>query len=126
MEKVRVLMAVAPRLWCEALGYLLDHQEGVDVIGRVRSLEEALVRTRTRPADVVVANLDSAPGVPEIIADLLAENPDMVVIGIDPDRQCARTYRNRIEVRTIADFSATDLVRTVLWQSPTGRRGGDD
>jgi hypothetical protein len=114
LNEIRVLMAVSPPLLSDALRALLCRKAKIVIVDEVLDPVDILLRARNRRADVVVATLESVPDIPPLVTHLLAEFPDLLIVGIDMQMQRACTYRNRLEVQPIPDFSVAGITKAMV------------
>jgi hypothetical protein len=116
VKQLQVLLAVKPPLFGEILGKklrkdLAGHARVV-VMDEVRGAQDVRDWARDYKADVVLATIEPTQEVPELVTGLLAQFPDLMVVGISPHQASIRTYV--IQVRTIADSSSRGIALAVL------------
>ncbi len=127
LEPTCILLAVRPRLFCEALGEGLRQRLGrrahVVTLEDWRDEIDLLVATREHEASVVVLTVGLEERVPSAVSRLLQEFPGLWVLALDWRTERARTYRVRIEVRAVEELTVVGLVlalRRLLPDEGTG------
>jgi hypothetical protein len=87
---------------------------------------DILVRARRQRVEVVVATVERISDVPLLVTLLWTEFPEIRVVALALQEQCARIYRHDDEVRAIADFTASGILRAIVDEAlRSGETGGD-
>jgi hypothetical protein len=117
VDQLRVLLGVGPPLLRDMLHTMLVEHGRFLVIDVEPRTIDVLVETRRCRVDVVIATLEQGSDVPPLVTHLLAEFPEVLVVGVSLREQSARIYhRNRV-ARTIADFTFAAIVQAVLQET---------
>ena len=111
VNPLRVLLVVDLPLLRDALHTLLAQRKELTVVVEEPDNIDILVRTCLHRVDVLVATFESDFGVPPLVTHLLAEFPELLVVGINLREQRTWTYRNRVETRPVQGFSSRELSR---------------
>ena len=126
MVRPRILLAVGPPLLRDAFHTLLAQDGQFLVMDEQPRDVDILVRARRQRVEVVVATFERISDVPPLLRQLWAEFPEIRVVALALPEQCTRIYRHGEEVRTIADFTASGILRSIVDEaSLSGETGGD-
>ena len=114
MDEVRIVLAARPRLFRDALCDSLAKAGGL-LVERVGpgNLDILLGARRSRP-DVVIATFASRPGIPPLVTHLVAEFPDLLVVGIFLDEGCARLYRHGRPGQLLAGDTLPRIIEAIV------------
>ena len=116
MNKLRVLLAVEPRLLSDSIKVLLI-KDNNDVL-ETRSPKKVsgiLLDTRRFRIDAIVATMDPNDQNQSLVAHLQVECPEIPLFAIDVQNECARLYRNGQLLRTVSNVAADELSGLLLW-----------
>lgn len=114
MNPIRVLLAVKPRLLRDALHAVLARHARLMVVDEESNTIDILMGAREHLVDVVIMTLEPTSDVPPLVERLLAQFPEMMVIGIHPHEQCAGIYRTGDKVRMLPDLTVSGIIRAVF------------
>jgi hypothetical protein len=114
VKTLRILLAVRPVLFRDALHILLARRGRLEVIDVEPRSVEILVAAWRHRVDVAVVTLEPTPEIPPLVTHLLTEFPAIRVLGIDLEGQCARIYRNGYETRLISCSTASEIVGAIV------------
>jgi hypothetical protein len=114
VNQLRILLAVAPRLRCNALYNLLTGDARFLVMVEEPQNIDVLLGVRLGNVDVLVVTFERTPDVPPLVTHLQSEFPELMVVGISLEEQCARIYRRDQRVRTIVDYSVSGIIQAIL------------
>ena len=87
MKTLRILLAVRPVLFRDALHTLLARRGRLEVIDVEPRSVEILVAAWRHRVDVAVVTLEPTPEIPPLVTHLLTEFPAIRVLGIDLEGQ---------------------------------------
>ncbi len=97
MTKIRVLLANRPRLMREVIRELINGQQDMEVVDEALDPVEVLVAARETKADaVILATKDSEE--PGLCSHLVAEYPNLTILGLAPDGRTALIRPRRQEI----------------------------
>ena len=114
MNRIRVLLAIGPRLLRESLRHEIQSQLDMAAMTSAAStLPELLVEVKRTRADAVVISADQTGEVPGICTHFFAEFPEIVVVALVAGGNQAFCYRQDISVEEICEVSTGDLVSTL-------------
>jgi len=104
---IRLLFAVDSATVCERLQALFEQDPDIEVVGQVTDPVDVLLAVNEMQVDVVVQTWPQSGKPPGFVSTLLAEYPDLLVIGIPPRQDRAYACRQRIartKLPTIEDL----------------------
>ncbi len=93
---IRVLFAVDSATVCERLQALFEQDPDIEVVGQVTDAVDVLLAVDEMQADVVVQTWPHSGKPPGSVSTLLAEYPELLVIGVPPRQDRAWACRQRI------------------------------
>jgi len=114
VKAIRVLLAVDPRLLRDALHAALARHARLMVIDEESHNIDILIGAREHRADVVIMTVEPTADVPPLVTHLLAEFPEILVVGIHLCGQCVGIYRNHSKVRMLSDLTVSGLIRAIF------------
>jgi DNA-binding NarL/FixJ family response regulator len=112
VECVRVLLVGMTVILRELIAEILGSAPGVEIVGEVPGGERAPAGVRRTRADVVVLGVDETGG-PEVVSELLAAHPHLLVIGISPDGRQGSLHELRPHDVPLGELSPEQLVAAV-------------
>lgn len=128
MEQTTILLAVRPRMFSESLHEAMRQRlrSSVQVVALERWFDfvDIAAAIRSKDASVVIMTVALDKRVPGHVAVLLDEFPDLLVLALDLRAERARTYRKRLEIRTLRDFSVSGLLDALRAAVPNGFADG--
>jgi hypothetical protein len=114
LEPTRILLAVRPRMLCETLSGALRERLGgranIVALESWRDVIDLAVAVHDHEARVLVMTVCLETRLPRSVARLLDECSGLLVLALDPGAELARTYRRRLEVRSLPELSVAGLV----------------
>ena len=81
MKKIKILLANRPRMVREVVRELIEREEDMEVVGEVLDPLDLLLAVRETEADAVVMALKGSEE-PGLCSHLLAEYPDLTIVGV--------------------------------------------
>lgn len=103
---IRVLLATKSPAVSTRLKDLVQQDREMEVVREVTDPVDLLVAVNQTQAEMVIGEWPESEEVPGIITHLLTEFPELLVIGIPPNREYAFAYRQTI---TATRFRTTEL-----------------
>lgn len=88
MKKIRLLLGNRPRLMREIIRGMIDRQEDMEVVGEILDPVDLLVAVRETEADAVILALRGSEE-PGLCSHLLAEYPNLTIIGLSSEGKSA-------------------------------------
>lgn len=119
MQKIPIVLAVWPRMFRDALQALIDSEPDLEIVDDVLDPVDLLLAVKESGAQVVVMTVPISDETPPVCTHLLAEFPDLTVIGICPEAQTAVTYRNAIDIGLLGALSIQEVVAAIR-RAPCG------
>jgi DNA-binding NarL/FixJ family response regulator len=104
----RVLLAGLPALR-DVLDHVLDAADGIELVGTTAEPSQILLATGQSKPDVVVVEIEGHE-LPGIATHLLAEYPDLKVLGVTHDIRRALLYELRARLVPLGPLSPRGLV----------------
>jgi hypothetical protein len=105
----------------EALRKRLGRRARIATLGTYQHEMDLMVAIHAHDADVVVMTASLKARVPGQVVRLLDEYPGLFVLVVDLETERARTYRYRVEVRSVPELSVASLLHALR-----GEVAGDD
>jgi hypothetical protein len=121
VSRIKVLLAPMPPLVRGLLTYVISSQADMRIVGRPTSLVGLLRavgrrgdrRNRRRP-EVVLIPLEYPARIPGICTHLLAEDPDLLVLGIPAQGHTVVAFHRRTIIRErLENQSVDDLLKAI-------------
>lgn len=109
MKKIRVLLANRPRMMREVVRKTIEHQEDMKVVGEVLDPLGLLMAVRKTGADVVILALKGSEE-PGLCSHLLAEYPNLTILGLAPQGESAFIDQLRPHRQEISDPSEANIL----------------
>ena len=114
MDKIRVLVANRPRLMRELVLATISDQPDIEVIGEIQNDSEiAQVAAESKPDFVIIA-LDRNDQRPEICDELLAQNPQIKILALAPERNRGMCIWAILDIRTATVESSEEGILNAL------------
>ncbi len=113
MKKTRIVLALDSPMLRELLGNLIQREDDVEVIAEVDDPVDLLFGVDLSEVDVVIHAWPESHEMPGICTHLLGEYPDLLVIGIPPDAQCAYACRQEITTATLPANKLVDVIAQI-------------
>jgi hypothetical protein len=114
VKQIRVLVALKSRLYRELLGESLRNElmAEADVLLMDERRGSQDLSVWARDCDVVFATIEPTQDIPELVTGLLAQFPNLLVVGIPPLEGPVRTYF--IDVRKLASASPKGIASAIM------------
>lgn len=109
----RVLLAVTPQLFRDALRACLEQSTDVEVVGEVANPLELLVAVGDCEADLVIQSWPDDGRMPAICSHLFAEYPDLRIVGITKAGDEVVVCRQVIAATPIREPELQSLLATI-------------
>lgn len=106
VKKIRILLANRPRMTRELLKEIMESQPDMEMVGEVLNPVDLLVAVRETEADAVILALQDSEE-PGLTSHLLAEYPDLTIVGLASNGNTAFVRPGR---REIADPTGADIL----------------
>jgi DNA-binding NarL/FixJ family response regulator len=113
----RILLAVKPALFRDSLHAMLARFQELRVFDSEPWSVEILVAARRHQVDVVVLSLQASPGIPPLVARLLAELPGIRIVSLDLEAECVRIHRYGRGVRAVPCPGGSELIRAIIGEA---------
>jgi len=112
MRSIKVLLANDPAILREAVRAVIVRQPDMEVVGEILDPLGVLLAAKATHADVVVLGLRDAEE-PGLVSHLLAECPQVTILGLAPHGDTALIVQLRPWRKEIVDPSAANLMRAL-------------
>ena len=112
MRSIKVLLANDPAILREAVRAVIVRQPDMEVVGVILDPLGVLLAAKATHADVVVLGLRDAEE-PGLVSHLLAECPQVTILGLAPHGDTALIVQMRPWRKEIVDPSAANLMRAL-------------
>ncbi len=109
----RVLLALESHILREILANLLAREGDIEVVGQVDDPIGLLVAVEETQADVVLHTFHDSPELPGIVTHLLAEFPNVLVIGLSPDASEAFACRQTVSVKPLVGVGFDEVLAEI-------------
>ena len=116
---IRVLFAVEFPAVCNRLQALFEQDPEIEVVGQVTDPVDVLLAVSEQEVDVVVETFPQSGKLPGLCSTLLAEYPDLLVIGIPPRQDRAYACCQRIARTKLPAIE--DLIHEIHRRVPAAR-----
>jgi hypothetical protein len=120
---IRVLLAVESQMLSELKEHI-ERDDNMEVVGEVSEVAnplDLLLAVDGTQANVVIHGWPESQEMPGVCTHLLAEFPDLLVIGIPPSRDRAVACRQTITKTTIRMAGMEDLLAEIRQTEPALR-----
>jgi DNA-binding NarL/FixJ family response regulator len=128
VKKIKVLLALRPRIVCELVGHLVTAAD-MQVVGTMNPSRTVFRVIEDRDPDVVMIPLGDSQTVPDLCTRILSQHPDLVVVGLSPDTRRACLFSRPIVSERLSPVSTEGFVEAIRAAarasspgSPFGRR----
>ncbi len=113
MTKIRVLLANRPRLMREVVREIIERQDDMEVVGEVLDPLDILMAVREAEVDAVILALKGSEDT-GLCSHLLAQYPDLTILGLPTDGKTAFLRPRRIEIVDASDQCILDALRQAI------------
>ena len=110
VTKLQILLAVEPPMLRDALRTLIQREPDTEIVDEVLDPIEILLYVKATEANLVIVTIPEREELPAICTHLLAEFPELVVIGICNESHRACTFRNTIDTQHHSLVSINDVI----------------
>jgi DNA-binding NarL/FixJ family response regulator len=114
VQKIRVLVANRPRLMRELVLATISDQPDIEVIGEIQNDSEILLVAAESKPDVVIVALDRLDQRPAICDELLAQQPQMKILALAPERNRGMCVWGVMDIRSAAVESSEEGILNAL------------
>lgn len=108
MVRIRILLAIRPRIMREVIWQRIEQQEDMEVVGEVLDTNDLLVAVRETRADAVVVTI-RGPEELALFNPLLAEYPNLIVLSLESSGKTAFVGKFCSPWQEIVDPSEADI-----------------
>jgi hypothetical protein len=112
IDSIRIVLADLPQLAADMLERAVAGQSDMLIVARMQSSSALLEVTRMTAPNVVILGL-TEPDLPAQSLDLLAENVDLTVLGVQKELGVAHLYQLRPCHLELGEAAPEDLVREI-------------
>jgi DNA-binding NarL/FixJ family response regulator len=113
MGKIKVLLAIRPRMIADVVRHLVERQPDMAVIGEVIDLTELLLTIRTSEAEVVIITSTDADGEPGICSYLLAMYPQLKIMALSVKGDTAVLYASGSPQKQMDDVGEAAILGAI-------------
>jgi DNA-binding NarL/FixJ family response regulator len=113
MRKMKVLLAIQPRMLLEIIRHTLEHQPDMEVVRELSGPGGLLFAIRATKAEVVITTPATADREPELSRSLLAVWPHLKIIALSATEDTALLYVAGLPTQRIDDMGAESLLRAI-------------
>ncbi len=114
MKKIRILLANRPPMLLEVMREMVQRQEDMEVVGEILDPIGLLVAVREREADAVILTLKDHHEEPGLCSHLVAEYPNLTILGLAADGKIAFLRPPRREIKVPSVDSIVDALRDAI------------
>lgn len=101
MHKIRVLLALDSPLLRELLRKLIEQEPDLEVVDEIDDPVDLLLGADLANVNAVIHSWPESAEMPGVCTLLLAEYPDLLLVGIPPGAECAYACRQAIATTTL-------------------------
>jgi DNA-binding NarL/FixJ family response regulator len=112
LQRTRIVLAGMPQLLQDVVREVVLDQPDMEVVGEASSLGEMLVLAARTPADVVLVG-PTEMELPELVLQLLQEEPHLKVLGLIDGGRRAYLYELRPHREVLEQVSIEELLRAI-------------
>ena len=114
MIKIRVLLAVGPKLLRESLRRKIEEQDDMVAIESYTSAPpEILLDVKRNRVHVVIVEAEEDEKIPGFCSHLFAEYPETIVVALCQEEDRAFVYRQGVTINEIPAISVSSLLTTL-------------
>lgn len=113
MKKIRILLANRPPVILEVMRGMVQRQEDMEVVGVIQDPIGLLVAVREMEADAVILMLEDNEE-PGLCSHLLAEYPNLTILGLAADGKTAFLRLPRRKINLPSEASIVDALRDAI------------
>jgi DNA-binding NarL/FixJ family response regulator len=112
MRSIKVLLANDPTILREVVRAIIARQPDMEVVGEILDPLGVLLAAKATQADVVVLDLRGAEE-PGLVSHLLAECPQVTILGLASHGDTALMVQRRLWRKEIVDPSEVNILRAL-------------
>jgi hypothetical protein len=112
VKKIKVLLALRPRMVCELVGHLVTGAD-MHVVGTVTSSPEICRAIEEEGPQVVMIPLRDSQTVPGLCKQILSLHPNVVVVGLSPDTRRACLFSRPIVSERLSPVPTEGFVEAI-------------
>ena len=120
MLKIKVLLAVRPKMLAEVIRNMVERQPDMEVVGEQFDPIELLLAASTAPVDVVIVTPLNSEGESRICRHLLAEHPQLKIVTLSGKEDAAFLYVSGSRKKRIDESSESSLLGAMRASSNQG------
>jgi DNA-binding NarL/FixJ family response regulator len=102
LQALRTILALEPGLIAESLRSAFAQHPEIDVLCEAHDALSLLLAARQHEPSVVVMGMSRRGGLPAVGSHLLAEFPELLIVGIDSRGESAFTFRNTLQFEELS------------------------
>ena len=120
MRKIKVLLAVRPRMLAEVIRNMVERQPDMEVVSEVLDPIEVLLAAGTTPVDAVIVAPLNAEGEPKLCRHLLAEYPQLKIVTLSGKGDVAFVYASGSRKQRLDESSEASILDAMRASSNQG------
>lgn len=113
MRKIKVLLAIRPRMLSEVIKHTVERQPDMEVVGELIDPSGLLRALRATEAEVVIITLVDSDREPELGSSLLAAYPRLKIIALSERGDTAVLYQAGAPKQRIDDVGEESLLGAI-------------
>jgi DNA-binding NarL/FixJ family response regulator len=113
MGKIKVLLAIRPRMLADVVRYLVERQPDMVVISELSDLTELLLAIRTTEAEVVIITPADSDREPGISTDLLLAYPQLKIMALSAKGDTAVLYQSSSPQKHMDDVGEAAILSAI-------------
>ena len=113
MGKIKVLLAIRPRMIADVVRHLVARQPDMAVIDEVMNLTELLLAIRTTEAEVVIVTPADSDREPGIGSYLLATYPQLGIMALSAKGDTAVLYQSDSRQKDMVDVGEAAILGAI-------------
>jgi DNA-binding NarL/FixJ family response regulator len=110
MKKIKVLLAVRPKMLAEVIRNMVERQPDMEVVSEELDAIELLLVVSTMPVDVVIVAPLNPDREPKICRHLLGEYPQLKIVTLSGKGDAAFLYTSSFGKKRIDESSESSIL----------------
>lgn len=110
--RIRILLAIHPRMMREVAKQMIQRSEDMEVVGEFLAPSDFLAAVRETGANAVILTLSGSEK-PGRYSHLLAEYPNLTILGLDSEGKATFVGRRSLGWREIVNPSEAEILRAL-------------
>jgi len=110
MRKIKVLLAIRPKMLAEVIRNMVERQPDMEVVSEVLDPIELLLAASTTSVDVVIVAPLNSESEPKICRHLLAEYPQLRIVILSGKGDAAFLYTSGSRKKRIDESSESSIL----------------